>query len=483
MIPKIVAKGSSFKGAAAYLLHDKNRADTCERVEWCETRNLMTDDPDKAWKIMAATAMDQDRLKAEAGIKATGRKSSQSVLHLVLSWHPDEAEDLNRDEMRRAAIGALSALGADDRQAMLVAHNDEKHAHLHVLCNRVSPEDGRMLTSSKDRLKLSEWAESYERERGLIFCENRVANNERRREGEFVADESALPHHLAKAEELARTPANDNLNAWDALQAVQKAKDRALLLKGTEMAEERKEAWDALTAAHEAQLDDIQKGEQDRIAKARSEIGRAFHPRRLELNTQIEAEREAFEAREERIFGRIANAMQAARSRFGQEQYGESRSVIGDTFQFLSSAGARREALDERFEVLKAELNQAQQKETENAKVLAQREAAEAKTRALSAYREERNALAEQHERERADLKVAWQERRAEREAALQAYSAGTDRKGEAQADFSEAANPSEMESSSGDMRDPDENLLDEIEQDQFYDYPGAEHDDDYEQE
>ena len=34
MVPKIHARGRSFKGAAAYLLHDKNRAKSADRVAW-----------------------------------------------------------------------------------------------------------------------------------------------------------------------------------------------------------------------------------------------------------------------------------------------------------------------------------------------------------------------------------------------------------------------------------------------------------------
>src|SRR3569833_1482605 len=105
MVPKLHAKGKSFKGAAAYLLHDKDRAQSANRVAWTEVRNLATDDPDVAWKVMAAIAMDQDRLKQQAGVKKTGRKSSDSVLHYTLSWHPEEQGKIDRAEMMRAAHG------------------------------------------------------------------------------------------------------------------------------------------------------------------------------------------------------------------------------------------------------------------------------------------------------------------------------------------------------------------------------------------
>ena len=171
-------------GAAAYLLHDVGEAEAAERVEWVQTRNLATDDPELAARIMAATAMQADDLKRAAGVKATGRKSNAHVLHFSLAWHEREAEALIPEEMMRAALGAIKALGADDRQALIVAHNDTAHPHVHVLLNRISPEDGRMLSSSKEKLALSKWAEDYERARGEILCQQRAINNAARDRGE-----------------------------------------------------------------------------------------------------------------------------------------------------------------------------------------------------------------------------------------------------------------------------------------------------------
>jgi hypothetical protein len=80
MVPAITAGGRSFKGAALYYLHDKRQIGeavrlTTGRVAWAETVNLPTRDPERAWKIMAHTALAQAHLKAAAGIKATGRNA------------------------------------------------------------------------------------------------------------------------------------------------------------------------------------------------------------------------------------------------------------------------------------------------------------------------------------------------------------------------------------------------------------------------
>ena len=79
----------------------------------------------------------------------------------------------------------LWAIGAQAHQAVVVAHDDETHPHAHILLNRVHPETGEMLSSSKVKLRLSQWAQGYEDERGYILCEQRVINNAARARGEF----------------------------------------------------------------------------------------------------------------------------------------------------------------------------------------------------------------------------------------------------------------------------------------------------------
>ena len=54
--PKIASKGTSFKGAGQYYLHDKN-ASTGNRIAFTHTENLATNNPDMALKMMAYTAM------------------------------------------------------------------------------------------------------------------------------------------------------------------------------------------------------------------------------------------------------------------------------------------------------------------------------------------------------------------------------------------------------------------------------------------
>ncbi len=179
MIVHVANRGHSFKGAGLYYLHDK-KASTSERVAWAHTHNLPTDDPDKGLKWMSHTAMSADRLKEEAGVARAGRKASAGCVYaFALSWHPEQKP--GREQMMSAAFETLERLGLKEHEAVMVAHRDTDHPHVHVICNLVNPQDGRTAVPSYDRLTLSTWAQEHETENGKIYCEERVKNNEQRR--------------------------------------------------------------------------------------------------------------------------------------------------------------------------------------------------------------------------------------------------------------------------------------------------------------
>ncbi len=173
MVVKMSSPGRSFGGVAEYCLHDPrmpgeaHHPESAERVEWTETRNLATSEGERAARIMAATAEASPDLKHLAGGAATGRKLEKPVCHYSLSWAKDERPD--RQEMKRAAAGSLKALGLERRQTLIVSHRDGQ-PHVHVIANRVDPESGKAAGLNRSKLKLSKWAEEYERRQGKIRC-------------------------------------------------------------------------------------------------------------------------------------------------------------------------------------------------------------------------------------------------------------------------------------------------------------------------
>lgn len=197
MIPRVTSKGKSFKGAGAYFLHDLGKAKTSERVAFTHTVNMLTNDPEKALKVMAWTAEHATELKQVSGQKLTGRKAENPVYNYVLAWPEDQRPD--PAHMTAFGLRSLKALGLQDHEAIFIAHNDTDHLHLHVIANRVNPETGIMAKLSKDQLALSRLAQAYEQEMGQVYCANRVANNRERGLGELVKAE--------KVERLINTPA------------------------------------------------------------------------------------------------------------------------------------------------------------------------------------------------------------------------------------------------------------------------------------
>ncbi|MBI1358250.1 MAG: relaxase/mobilization nuclease domain-containing protein [Acidobacteria bacterium] len=202
MIPREAGRGRSFVGAGKYYLHDRG-AETSERVAFTHTENVPTGDPHKALKWMAWTAIHADELKRDSGAAPTGRSCARPVFCFSLAWHPEQQP--KKWEMIGAGQQALQALGLDEHETVMAAHQERQHPHLHLIVNLVHPETGKASRLSYSRLKLSRWAEEYEREHGVIYCAERVENNAKRKEGEKVQHREPELDVKAKITELYQT--------------------------------------------------------------------------------------------------------------------------------------------------------------------------------------------------------------------------------------------------------------------------------------
>ncbi len=313
MVPNVTKGGTSFKGAAAYYLHDKD-AETAERVAWTETVNLITSDPEKATRVMAATAMAQNELKIEAGIKATGRKLEKPVYVYSLSWHPGEQPD--KATMFEAARESLKALGVEDHQALIVCHNDEPHPHVHVIVNRVSMEDGRAANMRGDHLKLSRWAESWEKRHGKIWCEARVQNNELREQGEFVRGSANVPRPVFEAIRNGTKALNDNRDARKAaaeLKADQQRKAAELMAQGRAMHQHYRDELAGLAADYRREKAKIVEAGREERRQLRQQLNVEFRKAKAALFAQQQKEWQTAAWRERSLLGRAWNAYKAGR--------------------------------------------------------------------------------------------------------------------------------------------------------------------------
>ena len=151
MIGKVNRLGSGFRGIVSYLETGTNGKQR-DRVEWIDTRNLPTADPQTAACIMRATA-------------DLSVRTQKPVYHLSISFDP--ADPVNRAAMRAVADRVLDELGLSEHQALLVAHKDTAHPHVHVVVNRVHPEHGRAWSNSWDYLRIERSLRTLEVELGL----------------------------------------------------------------------------------------------------------------------------------------------------------------------------------------------------------------------------------------------------------------------------------------------------------------------------
>ena len=414
MIDRVHTKyGKNFKGGAIYLLHDK-QATTRKRVAWTQTRNISTNDPDAAWRVMAATAMDQDRLKKEAGIRPGGKPGKGPVLHMTLSWHAEEADELTRGEMLRAAYGAIRSIKLEDRQALIICHNDEPQPHLHILLNRVSPKDGRLPRDYKDYKKLSRWAKKYEKERGKIYCPQRVINEKARDRGEYVKAEGNKARHLLEMQQAI----NDN-SAKKRLE--QQHCREASIIK----AEERRKrdyhtkTWAALQQAHKQRTAAIKEQAKRDIARIKMDIRNRFRPLWDQQYHTHQAAMRKFEQDEQRAIGRMKNAMKSIdfrsllrRGATKQYENDDGRvKTISKAFEVLGNSGARLQSLKSQHKAQERDLEK-RQKEQERAaakerKAQQQRQLSENRQR----YLKERNDILLAQSMDRAKIKAAWQEK------------------------------------------------------------------------
>ena len=133
MVPRVSRSGHSFTGAWRYYAHDKRTEEqreagqavrSRERVAFIHTENLSGIEDDRA-----AVGLMIDTAKQS-------RRCEKPVYAFSLAWHPDE-EAPDKAHMIEAGREALKALGMQEHQALMIAHTDTAHPHVHVIVNRV----------------------------------------------------------------------------------------------------------------------------------------------------------------------------------------------------------------------------------------------------------------------------------------------------------------------------------------------------------
>ena len=138
--------GASFQALGTYLVGDEGR------VGWVETRNTLARDP------RAVVA------EMERDVALSRSQVEKPVYHLALSFDPTDVP--TRDELRGAVDRTLRDLGLGDHPALVVAHTDTDHPHVHVMVSRVGA-DGKAWSTSFSNRRLRASIEAQERELGV----------------------------------------------------------------------------------------------------------------------------------------------------------------------------------------------------------------------------------------------------------------------------------------------------------------------------
>ncbi len=274
-------------------MHDASKAKTDERVGWAQTLNLATQDPNHAWHEMYDTYAAQGALKAAAGKDARGRKNNKPVLHYTLSWHEDDQP--TAEEMKEAAQASLKVMGLGEHEALMAAHKDKQHLHVHIVVNTVHPETGMTAPMKFSKLELSKWAESYEVLNGL-HCEARVKNNAERERQKGERQHEAFemltafnkaeklpekaPYVPVKHKETSRAHWFDKKEITDRMRAMRAGLD-------AELKTERDATWQR----HQKQRDDLDARSKAGVDQARDHIKSIYKPqwRNLYFNQKKEA--------------------------------------------------------------------------------------------------------------------------------------------------------------------------------------------------
>ena len=142
---------SSFKRLREYLTQERD-ADTGELVlrgDVVLSENLLSFDT-------AAGEMQ--------GVASLNDRCKDAACHYELAWPPGERP--TRPQWADSALQTLKALGYEDHQYMIVAHDDKKHFHIHIMVNKVHPETLRAPTPYRNWLALDAAARLLEAKYG-----------------------------------------------------------------------------------------------------------------------------------------------------------------------------------------------------------------------------------------------------------------------------------------------------------------------------
>lgn len=372
--------GHSFRGAVRYVASTPEQSPANDRVEFTAVRNLPSDDPEVCWRVMAGHAARRGELMRSAGLAKRGTGKGE-VAHIVLSWAAEERAELTREEMLRAADGALRYLQLGGNQCFIAAHNDTaENPHLHIIASRVDLQTGKLASAWRSHRQLSKWALEYERSRGQVLLKQRErawaardagivppkakkSTSKDQRSLEKAVERLQASRRLvvmarrSEADPRRRAELQATGRTLRAYHLAAKAAAKSRLELATRGARQReRHASHAETLArhdrHRRQL--VEEAAVDRRRVTQKRIERAVARRHERLDAEREAELKRFYENEAAPLGRIYNRLAYTdwKAVFWQRSQSGERgpSILSRAFTALSDVGHRRATIDARHD-------------------------------------------------------------------------------------------------------------------------------------
>lgn len=196
MIGKIT-KGSDFAGLLAYLT--KNG-----RGEVMGVRHLASNTPDEMASEMALTA-------------SLSARTLKPVIHISLNYSRNE--EPSRADLLADAEAALTSLGLEHNQAVIIRHDDRDHTHFHIAVNRVGP-DGKTVHDGNSYARIESTLRRIETERGwaVTYGRNAPAPNGLRFTG-YASRPDPRQHNIPAAVKLSLLEAKSEVDLRQRLSA------------------------------------------------------------------------------------------------------------------------------------------------------------------------------------------------------------------------------------------------------------------------
>jgi hypothetical protein len=148
--------GKSYMGALGYNL-----------------RKLDSPDPKRRAELLATnfSSMDMQIIKREVELVRMLRPSlNRYVYHTSLNFSPEEAAELDNENLLSIAHRYMEGMGFTNNQHMIFRHYDAEHPHIHLLLNRISF-DGSVVSDSNNFKRSEALLRKLEREYNLLPVE------------------------------------------------------------------------------------------------------------------------------------------------------------------------------------------------------------------------------------------------------------------------------------------------------------------------